>query len=138
MSDVFQHSLESQTGIRKQQNSGWRIALHWAAFVLLYFAAARVGFSLAYIAEQVTVVWAPTGLSIALLVLFGRHYWPAVFGGAFLANVTTNEPFVTATIIAAGNTLEALAAVWLLGRIPGYNWRMRRIKDAVPFVLGAA
>ena len=52
-----------------------------------YVAAAHIGFRFAFLAEQVTTVWAPTGISMAALLLWGRKLWPAVWAGAFVANL---------------------------------------------------
>src|SRR5688572_23438350 len=84
---------------------------------LVYVSAAKFGLTLAFVAEQVSVVWPPTGIAIAALLLSGFSVWPGVFAGAFIANVTSNEPVVTAIGIATGNTLEAVFAVWLLRRL---------------------
>ncbi|MSQ32502.1 MAG: hypothetical protein EXR59_04635 [Dehalococcoidia bacterium] len=42
--------------------------------------------------------------------------WPAVFIGAFVANITTQGNILTSLGIAAGNTLEAVTAVWLVNK----------------------
>src|SRR6516225_2754188 len=74
----------------------------------VYFAAAKFGLRLAFEAEQVTLVWPPTGIALAAMILFGYRVWPGVALGAFLANFTTpNETFEIACSIAVGNTLEA-------------------------------
>src|SRR5258708_3148155 len=86
---------------------------------LAYVAAAKVGFRVSFVAEQVTTVWAPTGIAQAALLLWGLKYWPAVWLGAFLANATTHEPLGVAAGIAGGNTLEAVVAAWLLTRMMG-------------------
>jgi ABC-type Fe3+ transport system permease subunit len=75
----------------------------------LYAAAAKAGLSMASLAEQVSVVWPPTGIALALLLLFGPVVIPGIVLGAFAANITANEPLGTATVIAVGNTLEAVA-----------------------------
>jgi integral membrane sensor domain MASE1 len=59
---------------------------------LSYLAAAKIGFGFALVAEQVTTVWAPTGIAIATLLLGGQRFWPALWAGAFLANATTAAP----------------------------------------------
>jgi integral membrane sensor domain MASE1 len=41
-----------------------------------YFAAAQMGFRLAFVAEQITTVWAPTGIALAALLLYGIRLWP--------------------------------------------------------------
>src|SRR5262245_61048024 len=97
----------------------------------LYFGAAKLGLSMAFVAEQVTVVWPPTGIAIAALLLLGLRVWPAVTAGAFLANVTTGAPVAAALGIAAGNTLEALLPAWVLRRFFDFNPRIERLKDAV-------
>jgi integral membrane sensor domain MASE1 len=67
-----------------------------------YFAAAKVGLSVASAAEQVTLVWPPTGLALAAIVIVGSDIWPGIALGAFLANVTAHEPVLTAAGVAAG------------------------------------
>jgi PAS domain S-box-containing protein len=107
------------------------------AVTLAYVITARVGFGAAVTAEQVTTVWAPTGIAEAALLLCGTSLWPAVFVGAFLANAGTNAPVWTAVAIAAGNTLEAVLAATLL-RARGFDPSFRRTRDAVAFILIAA
>jgi diguanylate cyclase (GGDEF)-like protein/PAS domain S-box-containing protein len=85
----------------------------------IYVAAAKFGFTMAFTAEQVTLVWPPAGLALATLLLLGADFWPAIFLGAFIANVTTHEPPAVALGIATGNTLEAFAAAWLVQRYVG-------------------
>jgi PAS domain S-box-containing protein len=103
-----------------------------------YVAAARAGFQLAFVAEQVTTVWAPTGIAIAALLLGGLRFWPAVWVGAALANSFTAAPLWTAVVIASGNTLEAVAAAWLLQRVPNFDVSFRRLRDVLAFVFIAA
>ena len=83
-----------------------------------YLVAALVGFRFAFVAEQITTVWAPTGIGIASLLLLGVSMWPAVWLGAFAANTLTAVPLWTAAAMASGNTLEAVAAAWALRRYP--------------------
>jgi PAS domain S-box-containing protein len=100
--------------------------------------AARLGFQLAFAAEQVTTVWAPTGIAQAALLLWGRSLWPAIWVGAFVANSMTEAPGQVAVGVATGNTLEALAAAWILRRLPGFDPGFRSIRDVVAFIVVAA
>ena len=84
---------------------------------LVYFAAARFGLSFAVVAPQVTVVWPPSGIALAAVLVLGLPVWPGVWLGAFAANVLAHEGAGTAAAIATGNTLEALAGAWLLRRV---------------------
>jgi two-component system CheB/CheR fusion protein len=103
-----------------------------------YVAAAKLGLSLAFEAAQVTTVWPPTGIAIAALLLLGPRAWPGVTLGAFLANVTADEPVLTAVGIALGNTLEAVSAAWCLRRV-AFRPPLARLRDALALaLLGAA
>ncbi len=108
------------------------------AVVVAYVAAALLGFRMAFVAEQVTTVWAPSGIAIAALLLRGVRLWPAVWAGAFLANATTAAPLWTAFSIATGNTLEAVVAAWALSGRPGFDPALRRTRDVLAFILVAA
>ncbi len=108
-----------------------------AVVIVGYVAAAAIGFRLAFVAEQITTVWAPTGIAMAAMLLGGLRLWPAVWVGALLANLGTSAPFWTALVIATGNTLEAVVAVRWLGRQQDFEITFRRIADVLAFVLVA-
>jgi diguanylate cyclase (GGDEF)-like protein/PAS domain S-box-containing protein len=80
----------------------------------VYLVAAKLGLTTAFTAQQVTLVWPPTGFALGVLMLVGPDLWPGILLGAFLANVTSHQPVAVALAIAAGNTLEAMTAAWLL------------------------
>src|SRR5262249_25585546 len=88
---------------------GVSYAVQVAGLAAVYFVAAKLGLTMAFVAEQVTAVWPPTGIALVALLLFGYRAWPGIALGAFLVNATTNAPLGTAAAIALGNTLEALA-----------------------------
>src|SRR6187549_495042 len=97
-----------------------------AALAATYVIAAKLGLTMAFSAEQVTLVWPPSGMALAALLLVGSWVWPGIFIGAFLANITTNEPVTVALCIAAGNTAAAVVAARLISRFAGtgnaVNW----------------
>jgi PAS domain S-box-containing protein len=99
-----------------------------------YVAAAQLGFRVAFLAEQVTTVWAPTGIALAALLLWGVRLWPVIWVAAFVVNAGTNAPLWTALVIATGNTLEAVAAAWVLRRLPGFDPGLRRVGSVLAFV----
>ena len=61
-------------------------------------------------------VWPPTGLAIAVLLLWGPKLWPGVFLGAFVANSLNAGTPATSAAIATGNTLEAIVGFLLVRR----------------------
>jgi hypothetical protein len=83
---------------------------------------------MAFTADQVTLVWPPTGLALAALLLYGRQAWAGVFIGAFIANATAHETLPVAFFIAIGNTLEAIAAAYLLRRYTGLGGSLDRLR----------
>jgi PAS domain S-box-containing protein len=105
----------------------------WAA----YFLAAQIGFRAAFVADQISIVWAPTGIAVAALLLWGFTLAPAIWLAAFAANATTGMQFWAAGGIATGNMLEAVAAAWLLSRVPGFDPAFKRVHDAALFILFA-
>lgn len=84
-----------------------------------YFVAGKLGLMLASLHASASPVWPPAGIALAATLLFGYRVWPAIFVGAFLVNVTTAGNVATSVAIGMGNTLEALAASWLVNRFAG-------------------
>lgn len=115
-----------------------RLAFVAVALSIAYAATASLGFGLAVVAEQVTPVWAPTGIAMGGLLLWGRRLWPAVWLGAFVANASTSAPLWTAAAIATGNTLEAVVAASLLRGFGGFDPSLSRLADAVRLIVVAA
>src|SRR5574341_1393825 len=81
-----------------------------------YFAAAKLGLSLASLHPSATPVWPPTGIALAALLLLGSRAGPGIFLGAFFANLTTYGTGWTSLGIATGNTLEGLVGAYLVNR----------------------
>ena len=104
----------------------------------VYVVGAKTGLTLAFVAEQVTVVWPPTGIALCAVLLFGYRIWPAIALGAFIANITTNAPAIASVGIATGNTLEALLGAYLLNRFVRFRPSLERFRDIFGlFVFGA-
>ena len=112
-----------------------RLAIEILVVATLYWAGARLGLSVAYSNRNVTAVWPPTGIAVAACFLFGRRIWPAIFLGAFVANMTNGAGFETSAGIAVGNTLAPVVAAWILTRL-GFHAALDRVGDIIS--LGAA
>ena len=108
----------------------WRIALLAAAYALV----GRLGLAMEPVGGFATLVWPPSGISLAALVLYGRALWPGVALGALLVNVWVGAPLLVALGIAAGNTLEAVLGAWALAKISGFTPSLRRLKDVMALV----
>src|SRR5262245_32970970 len=104
----------------------------------VYVAGAKMGLKLAFVAEQVTVVWPPTGIALCAVLLFGYRIWPAIALGAFIANITTNTPAIASLGIASGNTLEALVGAYLLNRFVQFRPSLERFRDVFGLIVFGA
>ncbi len=121
--------------------SGSRFLAYWAcvgALAAIYSAAAKLGLSLAGVHQNVSLVWPPTGIALAALLLLGYRYWPGVALGAFLANATTEVSLATAAGIATGNTLEALSGAYLLRRVGQFRPSFELLQDVLGLLVLSA
>ena len=103
-----------------------------------YLIAGKLGLRLATVFPSATPVWPATGIAFAALLLLGLRYWPAIFVGAFVVNITTAGTPFTSLGIAAGNTLEALLGAWLVARFAGGRDCFRRPESIFRFFFLAA
>ncbi len=103
----------------------------------MYIAAAKLGIELSVARGVVTPVWAPTGIAIAALFLFGRNLWPAVALGALVANATSDASLGVSAAIAVGNTVEAVVGSELL-RLAKVRPALDRVRDVIALIVLAA
>jgi PAS domain S-box-containing protein len=107
------------------------------ALCALYVAAGKIGLSLAFVHASASAVWPPTGIALAALLILGPRYWPAVALGAFVSNATSGVSPEVAAAISVGNTLEALAGMYLLHRVD-FRPSLERARDVLWLALLAA
>src|SRR5438445_1823241 len=105
---------------------------------IIYFIVGKLGLMLASLHASASPVWPSAGIALAAMLLFGYRVWPAIFVGAFLVNLTTAGNVATSFAIATGNTLEALAAAWLVNRFAGGRNVFERPQGVFKFALAAA
>ncbi len=106
-----------------------------ALLALFYFAAGKLGLMLAIVNPSATAVWPPTGIALAALLVLGYRAWPAILAGAFLVNITTSGSVPASLMIAGGNTLEALAAAYLVNRYANGRHVFERARDIFRFIV---
>ena len=115
-----------------------RYVLAIVALAIVYVVAARAGLMMDAVGGFATLVWPPSGLALAALLIFGPRLWPGVFLGAFIANLLTGAPVPVAIGIGVGNTLEPVLAVYALRRIPGFDVSLERLFDVIGLIVIAA
>jgi signal transduction histidine kinase len=102
-----------------------------------YYATGRLGLWLDAESGFASLVWAPSGISLVALLIFGYRLWPGIALGAFLVNTTVGAPFAVACEISVGNTLEAVLGVYLLRRVARFE-RLERLRDVAALTFLAA
>lgn len=119
----------------------WRIVL----FALAYAGASGFGQLLAFLPPgNVTAVFPPSGLALAVLLRGGWRYWPGVWIGSFLGNARVLIPghaqagLVCAAAIASGAALQALVSAGVYRRATGHGNPFRSATAAALFVILAA
>jgi signal transduction histidine kinase len=109
-----------------------------AAVAILYVLAALAGLRLDAVSGFASLVWAPTGIALAAVLLAGPRLWPGIFIGALVANFLTGASPLVASGIAAGNTLEAVVGAYALKRVPGFRLTLDSLRAVFALILLAA
>src|SRR5205823_12837565 len=96
-----------------------RTGIHAAQLLLVaavYFVAAKLSLVFAIPPGYATAVWAPSGIALAAILLWGTRLWPGIWLGAALINFTIEGSLLLAVLIAIGNTLEVVVGAMLIRR----------------------
>ena len=115
-----------------------------AAVALVYYLTGRLGRTAAPPPGIATVVWPPSGISLAALLILGNRIWPGIWLGAFLANNWPALPhtnardvlsfLATGAGIDTGSLLQALLGATLFRRFLGQRNPFDRFKQSLIFV----
>ncbi|PSJ17757.1 bifunctional diguanylate cyclase/phosphodiesterase [Nitrosomonas supralitoralis] len=110
-------------------------ALGIVVLAAAYFITGKLGLMFPYMGSNITLFWPPTGIALAALMIWGWRYWPGIFFGALLVNLTTGDLMLsTASIIALGNTLGPISCALLLKKAVGFHHDFTRGRDIVAFI----
>ncbi len=132
-------SLREGGSIRARQlranASSIRTGIQIVIVTVIYVVTAKLGLMMDAVAGFATLVWPPTGIALAALIIFGYRLWPGVALGAFLANTLTGASVLVALGIASGNVLEAVAGTCALRSIPGFQRCLERLRDVLALLV---
>ncbi len=118
---------------------------NWLALTALiafaYYLGAALGQILAIPPGYITLVWPPSGLALAVVLIYGPAALPGIFIGAFASNVHLDQGapgaiLLSAALIGAGSSLQPLAGRYLLTRF-GVAWPFGDYRARSRFVLTA-
>lgn len=100
-----------------------------------YVSTGLVGLQLARFGPNVSPVWPPFGIAIAVLMRSGLSYWPGVALGAVAVNLLSGVGPLAALGIAVGNTAAPYLVARTLGAASGFDHGFTRQRDVLRFGL---
>ncbi|MBI5870103.1 MAG: diguanylate cyclase [Actinobacteria bacterium] len=118
-----------------------------AAFTAAYAIAAAIGYSMQVDDTFVSPVWPAAGIALAALLTRGYRIFPAIFVGAFMAQlaalsssmaISTTSMVLISLMVAVGCTASALAGAFLINTFIGKRNIVETVVDVVKFVALAA
>lgn len=118
---------------------------HCLALALAYFIGGKLGDLLCFYPDYASSIWPPSGIALAAVLLYGKHVWPGVLLGAFMANFANvvtdgsqHELILSGSIAliqGIGATLQAITGLVLLKRFAGFPSRLGTEKEVFSFFL---
>src|SRR5436190_3619244 len=113
-----------------------------AILAAAYLITGKLGLFLAIPPGYATAFWPPSGIAIAMLLLFGNGCWPGVFIGSFLVNLSASydESAVARSIgivaaLGVGASVQALLGASLIRRFVGASPELLRGREIAAFLL---
>jgi PAS domain S-box-containing protein len=103
--------------------------------IAFYFLGGLLGKHSSFLSGTVALVWPPSGIALAAILLFGYRFWPGVALGAVLFSLTDGVPFGFFTLgTAIGNTIGSVVCAYLLRKFIGFENAMERTRDATGYI----
>ncbi len=117
---------------------------HWALQVLgvavAYAVTGKLGLLLAIPPGYATLIWPPSGIALAGVLLYGYRVWPGVLLGSFLVNVWTGfdasslSSFLVPLGIGSGAALQAVVGSFLIRRYAGFPNPLANEREVFSFL----
>ena len=131
--------------MQKIQVVSFRYWLEISSVALLYFATAKIGQAFAIPPGNITPVWLPSGIMLALVLIRGYHIWPGIFLGAFVGNASAYidpesmtillKSIMAGTANGIGDVLATVGAIYVLRKIKVMGNIFGSFSSLLPFLL---
>ncbi len=103
--------------------------------IAFYFLGGLLGKQASFLSGSVALVWPPSGIALAAILLFGYRFWPGVALGAVLFSMMDGVPFGFFTLgTAVGNTIGAIVCAFLLRKLINFDNAMERTRDVTGYI----
>ena len=101
----------------------------------VYFMGGLLGKQASFLSGSIALVWPPSGIALAAILLFGYRFWPGVALGAILFSLIDGVPFGFFTLgTAIGNTIGSVVCAFLLNRFVQFDPAMERTRDVTGYI----
>jgi PAS domain S-box-containing protein len=104
------------------------------ALAAAYVVIARLFIASVPLASFSMLIWVPSGISLAAILLLGWRVWPGITIGVFLSVVAAGHSPAAALWLGVIDTLEALVAYYLLVRQLAIHTALDRVRDVAALV----
>jgi diguanylate cyclase (GGDEF)-like protein len=114
--------------------SQWaREQIMMVALIVAYVLTGKLGLAFSYGHPAASLIWPPSGIALGACIIFGYRVWPAILVGAVLLFASTIGPSFAVVAMAAGNTVEALTAGYLINRYAGGRQTLQTPRNSLRF-----
>ncbi|MEZ5583979.1 MAG: MASE1 domain-containing protein [Candidatus Competibacteraceae bacterium] len=114
-----------------------RFVLRACLLIGAYYLAGQAGLFLRVAYADLTPLWPPSGIAVALLWVYGRYWWPVIPCGEYLIAWGLGQPVLVGIGGAAAQLLEAYLAYYLL-RTVCVNQQLNTARDVLNFTVFGA
>ncbi len=116
--------------------SGWAIGfLKQFGVVLIYCGSAGLGVDMALLDKTAPLVWPPSGVAIAIVLLFGFRYLGAFAIGAAITDLWQGSGWLYSLLSAVSFTVTIALAVFALKKMVNFSNSLEKLKDVLGFIL---
>jgi PAS domain S-box-containing protein len=81
------------------------------------------------------IIWLPSGCTLAVLLIFGLRFWPAIASGVFISSILAGLPFISALGIVFSVTIAAVITAYLLLRL-NFHSTLEHGRDVFLLLMG--
>lgn len=113
----------------------WTDTLKVLLLALIYHLAIRLVISFLTADGFISIIWIPSGIGFAALLLNGKKFWLGIFLGAFTAYLSFDRSVPLALLVALSNCLESVFGSWLLLKNPRFDRNLHHISDFIRLML---
>lgn len=101
---------------------------------VLFFTAAKVGYSFALYKDLVSLIWPPAGIALALVLVYGYRILPGIAIGSIILSISNGSSFIFAAGSLVSQIAEPALGAFLLSKF-GFDRRISKISDIVKLIL---